>query len=569
MSTHATRIACVVVPNFAIAALYRVEPALREIPVALTDGPGPRAAIVAVSDTAARLGVRTGLTATQGTAICTTLTLRPMPGARPQPATTGEPSAPPPAGVADYRRAAQAALCEVAVSCSPHIEDPHDDSGAGHGLVYLDARGAPFPSEHALGAALTARAAHVGLEARVGIASTKTTARLAALTGAGVTVVSPGTERRFLAPLPIGLLEPDPERAATLIRWGITRIGQLACLSPAASGRRLGALGARLVRRARGEDDSPLVPRPMPLAFEEEIDLDYDIDTLEPLAFVLRGCLDRLLARLELRSLACDELRLSLRLATRGWEERTVAVAAPTTDVKVLLTLARLHLETHPPAAPVEAIRAAARPAHVRAAQLDLYRPAGPAPERLATTLARLTAICGSGRVGQPAVVNSHRPEAIALVPFDPTTTVTARRDPRPGATTTPSAAAFTSSSSSTSPNPSPPSLLSSSTSSPPSSPPSPAAASPTGSCRLALRAIRPPRPVEVFDTRGEPDFVRGEGFGGRVVALAGPWRLAGEWWAAGGFTRDYYDVSLSDGGVYRVYRDRRSATWFVEGEYD
>jgi protein ImuB len=74
---------------------------------------------------------------------------------------------------------------------------------------------------------------------------------------------------------------------------------------------------------------------------------------------------------------------------------------------------------------------------------------------------------------------------------------------------------------------------------------------------------------VEVFDTRGEPDFVRGEGLGGRVVALAGPWRLAGEWWTPEAFTRDYYDISLSDGGVYRVYRDRRTATWFVEGEYD
>jgi hypothetical protein len=90
-----------------------------------------------------------------------------------------------------------------------------------------------------------------------------------------------------------------------------------------------------------------------------------------------------------------------------------------------------------------------------------------------------------------------------------------------------------------------------------------------SGSCRLGLRAIRPPRPVEVFGAWDEPDFVRGAGFGGRVVALAGPWRLAGEWWTDDGFARDYYDVSLSDGGVYRLYRDRRTAAWFVEGEYD
>jgi protein ImuB len=53
------------------------------------------------------------------------------------------------------------------------------------------------------------------------------------------------------------------------------------------------------------------------------------------------------------------------------------------------------------------------------------------------------------------------------------------------------------------------------------------------------------------------------------VVALAGPWRLAGEWWTDQRFVRDYYDMGLSDGGVYRIYRDAHTTQWFVEGEYD
>jgi protein ImuB len=80
---------------------------------------------------------------------------------------------------------------------------------------------------------------------------------------------------------------------------------------------------------------------------------------------------------------------------------------------------------------------------------------------------------------------------------------------------------------------------------------------------------VRPPRAVEVFDNRGQPDFVRGDCLGGRVVELAGPWRLTGEWWTEERFARDYYDMSLSDGGVYRMYRDIKTAQWFVEGEYD
>ncbi len=36
-----------------------------------------------------------------------------------------------------------------------------------------------------------------------------------------------------------------------------------------------------------------------------------------------------------------------------------------------------------------------------------------------------------------------------------------------------------------------------------------------------------------------------------------------------GNFRRDYYELALADGGVYRVYRDLNSAQWFVDGIYD
>ena len=87
--------------------------------------------------------------------------------------------------------------------------------------------------------------------------------------------------------------------------------------------------------------------------------------------------------------------------------------------------------------------------------------------------------------------------------------------------------------------------------------------------CRLVVRALRPPRPVEVFCNRDRPDFLRGEGLGGRVVAVAGPWRLVGEWWSEAPLARDYYDLELSDGGLYRCYREQAAGRWFVDGVYD
>ncbi len=494
-----TRLACLYVPDFPLAALLRVQPELRGEPVAVADGDGPRASLLAVSSAAARHGITADLTAAQAMAIDAGLVVH---HASP-----------------DMRRAAQAALCDAAESFSPRVED----AGAGIAYLDLDGLGALFESESQLANALVQRAAHLGLAAQVGVAGSKVAAALAARHGGGVAVIPRGEEWSFLAPVPVELLEPSPELRVSLQRWGIRCIGDLASLAASAVGARLGPEGVQLVRRARGEDAYPLVPRSLPLHFEEGVDLDYGIDTVEPLLFLLRGLLDRLTARVAVRGFLCGDLRLSLRLATRGRDERTVTVAAPSNEVKTLLTLARLHLEAHPPSAAIEALRVTAIPERLRAAQLDLFRPNGPAPTRLAVTLARLTAICGADRVGTPAVADSHRPDAYGL-----------------NGGHLPSAISHT-----------------------------PATRDGSAVIPLALRALRPPRAIEVFCERDQPEFVRGKDFAGRVVHAAGPWRVQGDWWSDGCYARDYYDAQLSDGCVYRLYRDHATQSWFVDGVYD
>lgn len=500
------RLACLYVPDFPLAAVLRAEPELRGTPLAVAAGPGPRARLLAVSAEAARFGVTVTLTCAQAEAIAAGLVMR--------------------AVSPDIMRAAQAALCDAAASVSPRIED------TGGGCVYLDLEGLGvlFESEARLANDLAQRAARLGLEAQAGVAGSKVAAYLAACRGGGVTVIPPGEEWQFLAPVPIQLLEPSPELTVTLQRWGIRSIGDLAALPTRAIGTRLGPEGIALVRRARGEDDHPLVPRSVPPHFEEGIDLDYAIDTLEPLLFVLRGLLDRLTIRLGLRGWVCGDLRLSLRLATRGRDERTIAVTAPSNEVKALLALVRVQLESHPPAAAIDALRLLALPERLRAAQLDLFRPNGPAPARLAVTLARLNAICGAGRVGTPVVAETHRPEAYDMQVVKLSGCYVTRTD---------------------------------------AAPPNNLTTNNLTTCSLALRALRPPRAVEVFCERDRPEFVRGDGLAGRVVQAAGPWRVQGDWWTEAGYARDYYDTQLSDGGVYRLYCDLATQNWFVDGVYD
>ena len=84
--------------------------------------------------------------------------------------------------------------------------------------------------------------------------------------------------------------------------------------------------------------------------------------------------------------------------------------------------------------------------------------------------------------------------------------------------------------------------------------------------------AVADGRPVRVTTDR--------RGFaGGAVTHCAGPWRTSGEWWlenfktsgaeGAGPWNRDEWDVSLSDGAVYRVFRDRVTDRWFIDAIVD
>lgn len=510
------RIACLLVADFPLAALLRADPELRGRPVAVSESAEPRAPLVAVSPQAASAGIRAGQTIAEARALHAALVVRRI--------------------HTEVASAASAALLDVADSFSPRVEC------AAPGVAFLDLDGlaALFGDERYLAVSLRARIRRIGLDARVGIASTKAAALLAAEHEDGVSIIPAGLEQERLAPLPVGLLlgagpfvairrvDAPRDVAATLARWGIRTLGDLARLPAAGVGDRLGEAAVALRRAARGEDDEPLSPRARPLRFEESLDAEYGIESFEPLSFLLRAALERLVARLEVRGHRAGDLALSLRLENGAREERTVRVAAPTNEVKVLLALVRTSFEKRPPAGAVSAFRLAAVAERLRAIELGLFVPSGPAPAELDATITRLAAITGPGRIGCAAVVDSHRPEAFTTESF------VLRPTPLPLA-----------------------------------------AQSDSELSPLALRAYRPPAPLHVVCDRGRPDFVQTAAgapatppIHGRVVTLAGPWRVQGEWWREPPLARDYYDAELSDGCVYRIYRDQRER-WFADGVYD
>jgi protein ImuB len=512
-----SRFACVLVEHFDAAAIERCEPALRERPLAVVnprvDRPdvgrhtAPHGAqttrvmtTIEANAAAREHGVRPGMTETEARARCPMLLTRPR--------------------VEEYVASARHALLEAALAVSPRIED------GGAGLAYVDTAGLErlIGDPAAIGRRLVHQVRAIGLIPRVGLAASRTAARMAAVNGtAPVTIVPPGRERATLAKIPLTTLDLAPDLAATLGRWGVRTLGELAALPREGLAARLGPPGLRAHDLALGLDRDPFRPWTPPPFWEEAQGLEWEIDSLGILAGVLETVLERLCRRLAAVSLVADSLEVRLGLASGGHHARDVALAYPMSEVKPMLTLAVLDLEAHPPPAAVTRVAISAHPIRTQAGQGGLWQPPAPAPRDLVTVLARLAALVGADNLGSPVLLDSYRADAFAMLAF---------------------------------------------------SPPSDHPAAPAGSGtsaggapgrRLALRRTRPARRVEVETIGERPVRVAAR----LVVASAGPWRASGEWWDLQAWARDEWDVVLGDGALCRLARDRLAGHWYLDGFYD
>jgi protein ImuB len=392
-------------------------------------------------------------------------------------------------------------------------------------------------------AAVARRAAEARVKTNIAIASNPDAAICAARGFSGVSMIPYGDEAKFLGELPLELLAPSPELQETLERWGVRRFRELGALPPLGIAERLGPEGLRLRELARGEVERKLLPLEDATRFEDEIELEYPVELLEPLAFLLARLLNGLTVRLATRALATNELRLRLRLENRTSHERTLRLPVPALDAKAFLKLMQLDLEAHPPLSPIVHVWMGANPVKPQAAQSGLFIPAAPEPVRLELTLARIKAIVGENRAGVAERLNTHRPDAFRIIPGAPAA--------RAGATTKPLAYARGSDRSSDR----------GSDRSPDHS------HGREGVVSLALRMFRPPLPAQVTVARYGPSYIAARNIRGKVIDLAGPWRTSGDWWTLDPWLRDEWDLALSDGALYRVYCEPRG--WFVEGSYD
>lgn len=304
---------------------------------------------------------------------------------------------------------------------------------------------------------------------------------------------------------------------ALLHKWGIHTFGDFTRLDKEAVRARLGAEAVHLWERAQGKSTRLLKLVEPPESFIESFEFDYEIETAEPLLFILRRFLEQLGLRLTGIYLVAKTLTLRIHFSNKQTYERRFEIPEPTNQVDLLFRMLQTHLENFKSEHPIIAVSLEAEPAKPFPHQFGLFEASLRNPNQLYETLARLTALLGNDRVGTPILEETHRPDAFRLDPF--------RWEL------------------------------------PESSPPGEQGGG------AALRRFRPNRPVLVLLETGRPVHLRSPEFNGAVAANGGPYLASGNWWDDKQWGRQEWDAELENGVLCRFHANEHA--WEIDGIYD
>ncbi|MDB6139548.1 MAG: polymerase family protein [Verrucomicrobiaceae bacterium] len=489
--------AAIWLPRFQLQAALRDMPGSPSATLALLDEARARMkekdCVLHASETAERHGVHAGMTATQAQARCPRLIFLHRDAAS--------------------EASAQQCLLDSALQWTPDYES----TAPGVCVMDMDHLRDMGGNEEACGQSLHEQLLEEKLDARVGFAMNPDLAVLAAQVADPVRVLRNDREAAaFLQNLPVTSLRPSQEILDILKLWGVSTLGGLIKLPRADVTARLGREGLLLWDMAAGGRERLLKLVRPPVSYKEEQDLEYSLESLEPLLFLLRRMLQRLCSRLSSAWMAAAAMRLTMRLADETTHTRELNVPEPTRDEELLIRVLHTHLEGLGASAPITHLALEITPARAVGNQASLFERALRDPNRFAETLARLEALLGTGRVGKARLQPSRRIDAFSLVNFAE--------------------------------KPAPP-LLNNHT-------------PPHG---LPLRRLRPAVSVEVRLAAGRPiEFVHGHQRH-VVSSTEGPWILSGDWWDVNKiWSKQVWAVQTRDGVLYQLAL--QNDKWIVEG---
>src|SRR6266699_3936161 len=307
---------------------------------------------------------------------------------------------------------------------------------------------------------------------------------------------------------------------AILHKWGIHTLGQLAALDKEQLGARLGPEAIRMWERANGQSNRVLKLIRPPESFEESFEFENEIETAEPLLFMLRRFLEQLAVQLSGIYLVAKELTLRITFTDKQIYERIFKIPQPTNNVDLLFRMLHTHLENFKSEHPIVAVALEAQATKPPKQQFGLFEMTLRNPHQLSETLARLTALLGTDRVGTPVLEETHRPDTFRMEPFS----------------------------------------WNAAESAVPSGELSDALR--TAHTTTALRRFRPVAPASVFIS--ENWHLQSEKIRGKVVDQRGPYLISGNWWDQTSWARAEWDLELDSSVVVRCHQG--DSQWELDG---
>ncbi|MCB9520345.1 MAG: DNA polymerase IV [Myxococcales bacterium] len=373
---------------FYAAVEQRDDPALRGRPV-IVGGLSPRGVVATASYEARAFGVRSAIPTARARKLC-------------------------PDGIfvapkMEAYAAASRTLMEILGRYSPDVEPLSLDE------AFVDLTGTERlfgpPDELAVRIRREIRDA-LHLTASAGLATSKYVAKVASDVRKpdGLTVVAPGTERAFLAPLSIDRLWGVGAKTAPRVRaLGLETIGDVAARTAAGLHAALGHLGDHIHALANGEDPRSVHADRARLSLGSERTLDRDIVGRDAVRDALLPCIDEVSRGLRAKHLRCLGVRLKLTLATFQGLTRELQLDRPASDASSIRAALDVLLDRAPTELPIRLIGVTATGliADERADQLSLFGDeAVDQRERLEAALDRATDRFGKGAVVRASALN-------------------------------------------------------------------------------------------------------------------------------------------------------------------
>lgn len=217
--------------------------------------------------------------------------------------------------------------------------------------AFVDLTGYPKPVEVLARELQQGIKRDLGLPNSLGIATNKLVAKIANDYGKkrgkkgvppnAITIVPPGTEADFLAPLPVEMLwGVGAKTAERLLKINISTIGELAAHSEIDMLRRFGKSGYDLINRARGIDDRPIVTEHETKSISQESTYAKDTRDESVLLQTLEKQSHQVARRLRKKGFTSKIVKIKLRWPDFTTLTRQLTLGQPTADEDEILEAA-------------------------------------------------------------------------------------------------------------------------------------------------------------------------------------------------------------------------------------